>query len=255
VCGIVGLFSFRGPAPRRESWPDLVNHLRHRGPDEGGTWARGPFFLGHRRLSIIDLASGGQPMTTAEGDLAITFNGEIYNHQELRGELEAAGHKFRTTKQAACLVQVAVVRPAVEGREALLARTAAATAVADAVRARAVPCHTDHERAVVAEVGGPPVLGVREHVRDVPLHGGQIEGLERLGVVELLVHGVGHGRVLGEDLQVEAVRPPAAVPTALRRVRGAAVHDRAATSGLRARRFDDCIVVLRHGNSFHVDQG
>jgi asparagine synthase (glutamine-hydrolysing) len=96
MCGIVGLYSFAGPAPHRALWPALVNHLAHRGPDDGGWWADGPFFLGHRRLSIVGLASGGQPMATADGGLVVTFNGEIYNYPELRAELEADGYLFRT---------------------------------------------------------------------------------------------------------------------------------------------------------------
>ena len=96
MCGIVGLFSRDGVPPHRELWPDLVNHLRHRGPDEGAWWADGPFFFGHRRLSIVGIESGGQPMATADGALAVTFNGEIYNYPELRAELEARGHVFRT---------------------------------------------------------------------------------------------------------------------------------------------------------------
>jgi asparagine synthase (glutamine-hydrolysing) len=97
MCGIVGLYSFVGPPPHRGLWPELVNHLRHRGPDGGAWWADGPFFLGHRRLSIVGLATGGQPMATADGELVVTFNGELYNHPELRAELERRGHHFRTT--------------------------------------------------------------------------------------------------------------------------------------------------------------
>ena len=91
-------------------------------------------------------------------------------------------------QQPAGLVEADVVRPAIERREALLAGPGAAAAVADPVGAREVPRHPDHERAVVAEVGRPPVLGVRQHLRDVVLHGREVEGLERLGVVELLAH-------------------------------------------------------------------
>ena len=114
-------------------------------------------------------------------------------------------------QQPAGLVQADVVRPAVERGEALLAGAGATAAVADPVGAREVPRHPDHQRAVVAEVGRPPVLGVRQHRRDVPLDGGEVEGLELLGVVEVLAHGVGHGGVLGQDLQVELVRPPLAL--------------------------------------------
>jgi asparagine synthase (glutamine-hydrolysing) len=98
------MFSFHGPPPHRDRWPELINHLRHRGPDEGSWWADGPFFFGHRRLSIIDLSGGGQPMATADGVLVVIFNGEIYNFVEVRAELEARGHAFRTTSDTEVLL-------------------------------------------------------------------------------------------------------------------------------------------------------
>ncbi|NJO32070.1 MAG: asparagine synthetase B, partial [Rhodospirillales bacterium] len=73
--------------------------MLHRGPDGGGTWvaARGHIGLGHRRLSIVDLStSANQPMPNETESVWITFNGEIYNHSQFRGELERAGHRFRT---------------------------------------------------------------------------------------------------------------------------------------------------------------
>lgn len=92
MCGIAG---FVGSGTRA----DLVRMTRaiaHRGPDAEGLWqdeARG-VFLGHRRLSIIDLAGGGQPMWSADGQIGIVFNGEIYNHAELRAELQSASCRF-----------------------------------------------------------------------------------------------------------------------------------------------------------------
>src|SRR5208282_4950813 len=104
MCGIVGLYAKTGAAPHRELWPDLVNHLRHRGPDEGAWWADRGFFLGHRRLSVVALAHRGQPMASADGALVVTFNGEIYNYPELRRELEHAGHRFRSTSDTEVLL-------------------------------------------------------------------------------------------------------------------------------------------------------
>ena len=121
-------------------------------------------------------------------------------------------------EQPARLVEVRVVGPAVEGREALHACPGASAAVADAVRARAVPGHPDEERPVVAVVGRPPVLRRRHHLLDVLLHGIEIERLERFGVVEGPAHGIARGRVLVEDLQVQLIRPPVAVRRAARRV-------------------------------------
>src|SRR2546423_14752741 len=77
----------------------MAGTLRHRGPDDDGVWISpdGRVGLGHRRLSIIDLSPAGhQPMKSADGRLGISFNGEIYNFQRLREELEALGHIFPT---------------------------------------------------------------------------------------------------------------------------------------------------------------
>src|SRR5690606_28102970 len=103
------------------------------------------------------------------------------------------------------------------------------------------------ERSVMPEIGRPPVLRGCQHLLDVPLDGGQVEALKLRGVVEFRAHGVGHGRVLGEDLQVEPVGPPAAVAAALGRVGGAAVGDRAATSPVSVGVIDDRLFVRRHG--------
>ncbi len=70
--------------------------LRHRGPDGAGLWLRPGVALGHRRLAIVDLYNGQQPMTNEDGTIHIVFNGEIYNHRELRPQLEAHGHQYRT---------------------------------------------------------------------------------------------------------------------------------------------------------------
>src|SRR5205085_6429823 len=93
----VGIVSFE---PDRGVDESLLTRMRetlvHRGPDGGGNWVEGPVGLGHRRLAIIDVAGGQQPMTTEDGNVWGVFNGEIYNHQELRRELEARGHRYRT---------------------------------------------------------------------------------------------------------------------------------------------------------------
>ena len=75
----------------------MIDSQAHRGPDDCGVWSDDRCALGHRRLSIIDLSEAGrQPMSNARGDVLITFNGEIYNFQHLRRELERLGHSFRT---------------------------------------------------------------------------------------------------------------------------------------------------------------
>ncbi len=96
MCGIVGLLDRAGEAVSMPLLETMTATLAHRGPDGSGTWNGGAVGLGHRRLSIIDVATGAQPMVSADGRLAITFNGEIYNFRELRDELEGRGHAFRT---------------------------------------------------------------------------------------------------------------------------------------------------------------
>jgi len=83
---------------------ELVQCVSHRGPDDSTFWQDGPYSFGHRRLSIIDLASGRQPMASADGAIVITYNGEIYNYLELRTELTALGHAFRTNSDTEVLI-------------------------------------------------------------------------------------------------------------------------------------------------------
>lgn len=94
MCGIAG-FVGRGD---RATLQRMTDAIRHRGPDAEGHWAEesAGIFLGHRRLSIVDLSGGAQPMWTRDGQLGVVFNGEIYNHAELRAELKAAGCEFVT---------------------------------------------------------------------------------------------------------------------------------------------------------------
>jgi asparagine synthase (glutamine-hydrolysing) len=99
MCGIAGRFTVEGALDRGsvEEVAAMTEALRHRGPDAGGLLDRTPAaVLGHRRLSIIDLAQGQQPMGTRDGALWVTFNGEIYNYRTLRQELQARDHEFRT---------------------------------------------------------------------------------------------------------------------------------------------------------------
>src|SRR5215472_954563 len=95
MCGIAGFVGF-GSARDLQAMTDA---LSHRGPDGSGLWQAPdlPVFLGHRRLSIVDLEGGAQPMWDAAGEIGVTYNGEIYNHRELRHALESAGHRFRTS--------------------------------------------------------------------------------------------------------------------------------------------------------------
>ena len=96
MCGICGIIEHPGASPEAGLLTRLNNRLLHRGPDEGGEWIQGSAGLAMRRLAIIDLAGGHQPMFNEDGSIAIVFNGEIYNFPELRDLLERAGHRFRS---------------------------------------------------------------------------------------------------------------------------------------------------------------
>jgi asparagine synthase (glutamine-hydrolysing) len=98
MCGICGAFAMDGPltADVRASVPAMNAALAHRGPDGDGCLDRERASFGHRRLAIIDRAGGQQPMANEDGSCWIVFNGEIYNHRDLRPVLEAKGHRFRT---------------------------------------------------------------------------------------------------------------------------------------------------------------
>jgi asparagine synthase (glutamine-hydrolysing) len=96
MCGIAGAVDRSGAALDREALKAMDDSMRLRGPDDEGTFFDGACMLGQRRLSIIDLGGGHQPMATPDGKLVVTFNGEIYNFKELRARLEALGHHFST---------------------------------------------------------------------------------------------------------------------------------------------------------------
>lgn len=97
MCGIVGLLAAAdGPPPDRGRLERAVEALRHRGPDGRGIHVDGRVALGHTRLSIIDVEGGAQPLGNEDGSVVTVFNGEIWNHLELRRTLETSGHRFRT---------------------------------------------------------------------------------------------------------------------------------------------------------------
>ena len=105
MCGICGKFNFdrRAPVERREL-EAMAGTIRHRGPDDEGYHLDGPVGLGFRRLSIIDLSGGHQPMSDKDETTWVVFNGEIYNFPELRKELEGFGHVFRTRSDTEVIV-------------------------------------------------------------------------------------------------------------------------------------------------------
>ncbi len=100
MCGIAGIIGFEDKALLRR----MCKTIAHRGPDDEGFFFDKGVGLGHRRLSIIDLAGGHQPMSNEDGSVWVVFNGEIFNFRELRRELEGRGHRFRTNSDTEVLV-------------------------------------------------------------------------------------------------------------------------------------------------------
>jgi asparagine synthase (glutamine-hydrolysing) len=106
MCGIAGIVALGGaPAPSRAALLRMAGALTHRGPDETGLYRAAGAGLAHTRLSIIDLAAGQQPMPDAQRTTWIVFNGEIFNYLELRAELAALGHRFRTRSDTEVILQ------------------------------------------------------------------------------------------------------------------------------------------------------
>lgn len=107
MCGIAGIYNYRDNKPVDEPLlKDMTSALKHRGPDGSGYYVNGCMGLGHRRLSIIDLEGGSQPIYNERKDICIVFNGEIYNFPELRKELVGKGHVFYTNTDTEAIVHL-----------------------------------------------------------------------------------------------------------------------------------------------------
>ncbi|HVI09868.1 MAG TPA: asparagine synthase (glutamine-hydrolyzing) [Candidatus Binatia bacterium] len=106
MCGICGIAKFDGAGVRQEIVRRMADTLWHRGPDDAGYHFEPSLGLGHRRLSIIDLDSGHQPLANEDESIWVVFNGEIYNYLELRSQLEGKGHRFRTRSDTEVIVHL-----------------------------------------------------------------------------------------------------------------------------------------------------
>src|SRR5947207_15595407 len=93
MCGIAGIHS-PGSRVEPDALAPMLDQMHHRGPDGEGLWADGDVGLGMRRLAIVDVEGGRQPLSSEDGSITVVFNGEIYNHADLRPELAARGHRF-----------------------------------------------------------------------------------------------------------------------------------------------------------------
>jgi asparagine synthase (glutamine-hydrolysing) len=107
MCGIVGILKLdRRETPDGARLKRMRDMLRHRSPDGEGLWIDGPVGLGHRRLSIVDVAGGPQPMSNEDGAVWITYNGEIYNHAALRPRLEPKGRCYQTRRDTETILHL-----------------------------------------------------------------------------------------------------------------------------------------------------
>src|SRR5262245_39244190 len=108
MCGIAGIFHADNTAVDEALLKRMCNSLSHRGPDGDGVFVDQHHHvgLGHRRLSIVDLATGGQPMSSEDQQIWLIFNGEIYNYPDLKQELKAKGYHFRTTSDTEVIIHM-----------------------------------------------------------------------------------------------------------------------------------------------------
>src|SRR5437588_852685 len=107
MCGICGIFLFdKIQRVNREVLSDMNRQIAHRGPDDDGFFVDGNVGLAMRRLSIIDIRTGHQPLSNEDGSIWIVFNGEIYNHGELRKDLISRGHRYRTQSDTETIVHL-----------------------------------------------------------------------------------------------------------------------------------------------------
>jgi asparagine synthase (glutamine-hydrolysing) len=104
MCGIAGIVRWGDKPVSRQEIEGMTQQIAHRGPDGEGYWVCNPVALGHRRLALIDIAGGKQPMSTPDEKLWIIYNGELYNYLELRGELQNLGHRFTTNSDTEVVV-------------------------------------------------------------------------------------------------------------------------------------------------------
>ena len=200
MCGIAGVLELdHRRRPSRESLHRMAKVLAHRGPDEEGFYESGPVGFAHRRLSIIDLASGQQPMESADGAVCVVFNGEIYNYPELKVELEQRGHVFRTRSDTEVLLAL-YVEAGIEAFARLNgmfacafwdARTSRLVLVRDRLGKKPLYYYRDAERVVFGS-----------ELKAVLAHGGVPRALDLGALDEYLTHGY----VVGDDAIVQGVR-------------------------------------------------
>lgn len=200
MCGICGIAHADGHAPDAGRLATMVELLSHRGPDDRGSEISGGIGLGHARLSIVDLSLGHQPMTNEDGSVWVSFNGEIYNHGELRDRLIARGHVFRTRCDTEAIVHLYEER---------------GLAFVEELRGMfAIAVHDRRERRLVLardRLGIKPLFYVHAPDGDVAF-ASEIPSLFAAGLAHPAIHGpavpeyMATGHVAGERTLLEGVR-------------------------------------------------
>jgi asparagine synthase (glutamine-hydrolysing) len=228
IAGIVGEFPERSATVAR-----MTDALRHRGPDDGGTFDDGLCSLGHRRLSIIDLsAAGHQPMSNEDGSIQLTFNGEIYNFQELRSSLVSRGHRFKSRTDTEVLVHLYEERgdAMVESLRGMFA-----FALWDARRRR--------------------LLLARDHFGQKPLfiaekHGALLFASEIKALLAAGIDREPEPRALDHLMRVQVVPAPLTCFRSIRRLPAATTLVRESNGATREQRFWSLANVAPHGMRF-----
>src|SRR2546423_1795763 len=207
MCGIAGVLEFETRRlPSKEGLRRMATALRHRGPDEEGFYQCGPVGFAHRRLSIIDLVSGQQPMESPDGQVCLVFNGEIYNYPELKKDLEQRGYLFRTKSDTEVLLALYLE----DGLEAFPKLNGMFACAFWDRRSNRLVLARDR-------LGKKPLFYYRDAHRF--LFGSEIKALLAYGEVERRVDPVAwheyltHGYIAGEATIIDGVRrlPPAHV--------------------------------------------
>lgn len=205
MCGIAGILELDpGRKPSTEGLHRMAQALIHRGPDEEGFYQSGSVGLAHRRLSIIDLTSGQQPMESPDGQVCLVFNGEIYNYLELKTELEQKGYVFRTRSDTEVLLTLYLHY----GLEAF--------SKVNGMFACAFWDHHNHQLVLARDrLGEKPLFYYQDTHRF--LFGSEIKAMLAYGGIERKINQAAlhdyltHSYIVGEHTMIEGIRrlPPA----------------------------------------------
>ena len=106
MCGIAGFWNKDHSPAEKNILEGMLKKLKRRGPDGEGVFIQDHIALGHRRLAVIDLCTGAQPLDNEDGSIQVTFNGEIFNYKQLREELTGKGHRFKTVSDTEVLLHL-----------------------------------------------------------------------------------------------------------------------------------------------------